>query len=67
MIALLFELGYRLFWHLPPLFHADNFASHAEDVFPGIISINMVGIPRSMELSLQGFREITSPADNWRG
>jgi FkbM family methyltransferase len=67
LIALLFELGYRLFWHLPPLFHADNFAGRVENVFAGIVSINMVGIPRSTALSLQGFREITSPEDKWRG
>jgi FkbM family methyltransferase len=56
LIALLFELGYRLFWHLPPLFHADNFAGHAENVFSGIVSINMVGIPQLSPISLQGFR-----------
>jgi FkbM family methyltransferase len=65
LIALLFEFGYRLFWHLPPLFHADNFAGRAENVFAGIVSINMIGIPRSTALSLQGFREITSPDDKW--
>jgi len=67
LIALLFELDYRLFWHLPPLFHADNFAGHAENIFPGTISANMFGVPRSTELSLEGFREITSPDDKWQG
>jgi FkbM family methyltransferase len=67
LIALLFELDYRLFWHLPPLFHADNFAGHAENVFPTIISANMIGVPRSVEQSVQGFREITSPDDKWHG
>ena len=67
LIALLFELDYRLFWHLPPLFHADNFFGHAENVFGGFVSINMVGVPHSLPLSLQGFREITSPDDQWRG
>jgi FkbM family methyltransferase len=66
LIALLFELDYRLYWHLPPLFHANNFAGRAEDIFPGIVSINMLGVPRSLAPSLQGFREITSPDDKWR-
>ena len=67
LIALLFELDYRLFWHLPPLFHANNFAGHAENIFPGTVSVNMIGIPRSVEQSVQGFREITSPDDKWQG
>ncbi|HXR88296.1 MAG TPA: FkbM family methyltransferase [Stellaceae bacterium] len=67
LIALLFELDYRLFWHLPPLFHADNFAGHAENVFSTIVSANMIGVPRSIEQSVQGFREITSPDDKWQG
>ena len=67
LIALLFELDYRLFWHLPPLFHTNNFAGQTENVFPNIVSINMFGIPRSMKLSVQGLREITSPDDKWNG
>lgn len=67
LIALLFELDYRLFWNLPPLFHPNNFAGHAENIFPGVVSVNMVGIPRSVELTIQGFREIASPDDKWNG
>ena len=67
LIALLFELDYRLYWHLPPLFHADNFAGHAENIFPGTISVNMFGVPRALEMSLEGFREVTSPDDKWQG
>jgi FkbM family methyltransferase len=65
LIALLLELDYRLYWHMPPLFHADNFAGHAENVFANIISVNMFGVPRSVEMTLQGFREVTSPDDKW--
>jgi FkbM family methyltransferase len=67
LISLVMELGYRLFWHLPPLFHAGNFAGNPENVFPGIGSINMVCIPREMPLpmSVIGLREIARPDDRW--
>lgn len=44
LIALLESMDYRLFWHLPPLFRPDNHAGDREDIFPGIMSVNMVGI-----------------------
>jgi hypothetical protein len=64
----LFELDYRLYWHLPPLFHAQNFANQAGNVFGGIVPINMIGIPHVMASSFSppGFREITSPDDRWQ-
>jgi FkbM family methyltransferase len=67
LIVLLFELGYRLFWHLPPLFNPGNFAGNAESVFPGIVSVNMIGVPRSVTPALSGFREVLSPDDEWHG
>jgi FkbM family methyltransferase len=44
LIELITSLGYRLYWHLPPLFNADNFAGSRENIFPGIISANMLCI-----------------------
>lgn len=39
------QLGYRLWRHTPPLFSADNFAGHPEDIFGGLVSINLLGVP----------------------
>jgi FkbM family methyltransferase len=63
LIAQLFALEYRLYWHLAPLFNPENFNANAEDVFPGIVSVNMLCLPREREIDLTGFREITSPDD----
>lgn len=66
LIALLFELGYRLYWHLPPLFNPANFFGASENVFGNMVSVNMIGVPKSAAIALAGFREVTSPTDQWR-
>jgi FkbM family methyltransferase len=63
LIAQLFALDYRLFWHLAPLFNPDNYNANPEDVFPGIVSVNMLCVPRERAANITGFREITSPGD----
>jgi len=63
LIAQLFALDYRLFWHLAPLFNPENFNGNPEDVFPGLVSVNMLCVPRERAENITGFREITSPDD----
>jgi len=63
LIAQLFALEYRLFWHLAPLFNPDNFNANPDDVFPGVVSVNMLCVPRERATDISGFREVTSPED----
>jgi FkbM family methyltransferase len=65
LIGMVMALGYRLYWHLPPLFNADNFAGNPENVFPGVVSINMIGVPAEMPSSITGLRQVTGPSDWW--
>jgi FkbM family methyltransferase len=65
LIDHILQLGYSLYWHLPPLFNANNFAGDLEDVFQGVISINMICFPSEASATVQGFRRISSPADKW--
>lgn len=65
LIADLLGIGYRLYWHCPPLFNPKNF-DEAENVFGGIVSVNMICLPRSSELVVNGLPEITSPDASWR-
>jgi hypothetical protein len=65
LIGTIMELGYRLYWHLPPLFNPDNFAGNPENVFPGVVSINMIGVPAEMPSSITGLREVSGPNDQW--
>ncbi len=66
LIRQLLDLDYRLYWHLPPLFNSQNYFGVAENVFGPIISSNMLGIHALIPQNLTGFRQITSPEDNWR-
>jgi FkbM family methyltransferase len=51
--ALLRGWGYRLFQHQAPLFSADNYRSCEHDVFPGMVSLNLLALPAG----------VTPPAD----
>jgi len=67
LIALAQSLGYRLFWHFPPLFSAMNFAGVAENVLGPAVSTNMLCLPRGADLvAASGLTEITSPESFWR-
>ncbi len=65
LIQHLFDLGYRLWWHTPPLFSPNNFKGKKENAFPGIVSINMLAIHRDMR-PIEGLRPILSATDTWR-
>jgi FkbM family methyltransferase len=45
LIGALRALDYDLYWHLPPLFHPDNYREDKENVFENIVSFNMACIP----------------------
>lgn len=72
LIGLLLEMGYYLCWHFPALFNKENYAGNAEDVFSGIVSLNMICFP-SKELydayvpQISQTLKINSPKDWWRG
>lgn len=66
LIAQLFALDYRLYWHLPRLFNTNNHAGESENVFGKIVSVNMVGVPRENPVQVAKMREITTPDADWR-
>lgn len=45
LIQSLFDLGYRLHWHLPRLFNPENFRGHEENVFGNQLNANMLCLP----------------------
>jgi hypothetical protein len=62
LISLLFDIGYRLWWHITPLFNPKNFLGHPRDIFGDVVSFNMIGFPRADAPAL-AFPEILSPDD----
>ncbi len=65
LIGLIQELGYDLWWHLPPLFNSNNHAGAAENIFGGTVSINLLCLPREQRHNVSGFRKVAGPDDWW--
>lgn len=63
VISLIAGMEYRLYWHTPPLFSPDNFNGQPENVFPGIVSINMLAVPMERATAVKDMEAI-DPA-NW--
>ena len=60
LIRLIQGYGYRLWWHRPPMFNPANFAGNSEDVFPGIVSTNMLCLPAESAIAISGLAEVRS-------
>ena len=60
----LLGLDYRLYWHLPPLFNRHNLFGVADDLFPGVVSCNVLALPAETPQQVQGLREVRS-AEDW--
>tara|TARA_B100000925_G_scaffold259928_1_gene215761 strand:+ start:75 stop:905 length:831 start_codon:yes stop_codon:yes gene_type:complete len=52
LIELIKNMGYLLFWHLPPLYNPENFLKNTKNIFPKIISCNMLCIHCSTKIKL---------------
>src|ERR1043166_2989498 len=66
LIELIQRFGYRLWWHLPPLYHPANIAGNTDNVFPGIVSVNLLCVPREIPCNIKDLREVRGPEDTWR-
>lgn len=63
VISLLNSMGYRLYWHTPPLFSLENLNGCAEDIFGNIVSVNMLCLPNEVGTVVQGLEQIDP--GNW--
>ena len=72
LFGYLHSLGYRLYWHRPPLYNPDNYFHNPENVFLvqqkqddgtvkplDIISFNVLCLPKDSPVQLKGFDEIS--------
>jgi FkbM family methyltransferase len=58
LIRLIDSLGYRMYWHLPPLFNPDNYYANSENVYPKLVSFNMICVHRNFPIEMKGFPEV---------
>lgn len=62
LIKRILDLGYRLWWHVVPLYSPRNPKGNAENVFGQVASLNMACLPRESGASFGEAGEILSPA-----
>lgn len=55
------ERGYAMYWHAVPLYNPGNFKQNPEDVFPGVISLNLLALPKSVPQNVEGLERVTLP------
>jgi FkbM family methyltransferase len=61
LLRYLDSLGYRMFWHRPPLFNPHNFHEYRDNVFGETASNNLLCFDRACRHELTGFQEATVP------
>ena len=64
LIRHLLGLDYRLYWHLPPLYNPQNFFGDGENLYPNIVSVNMLALPKEIGQSVHGLPEVRDPAEH---
>jgi FkbM family methyltransferase len=53
------DLGYKLYWHRPPLFHAGNYFENEVNAFGSVASLNMLCVHSSVKANISGLKDVT--------
>lgn len=65
LIELIRSLGYRLYWHTPPLYNPNNYYGERINIYKNIVSVNMLCLPDGYENKrLEGFEGLTEVGDS---
>ena len=66
LLTMIDRFGYDAYWHLAVLFNPDNFAGQSENIFPNLVSVNVLCIPKKTKMIIKGLPRVNSPRDKWR-
>ncbi|MCB1914562.1 MAG: FkbM family methyltransferase [Rhodocyclaceae bacterium] len=66
LLQLVFELGYRAYWHLPALAEADNFRGAALDRNGAIVSVNLLCLADEAPPPTAALTEVSGVGDWWQ-
>lgn len=59
LIEWIWAKDYRIWWHAPLLYNSGNFFANEDDIYPSVISVNMVCVPREFAVpAMSGVEEI---------
>jgi len=61
LIALIESLGYRAWWHAPTYFNPDNFAGRKDNIYGGVISVNMLCAPKERSVAAPNLKPVEGP------
>jgi FkbM family methyltransferase len=64
LIHHLLKLEYRLYWHKPPMFNPTNYFGDPENIFPNLVSFNMLCLPCELGQHVQGMEEVKDAAEH---
>jgi len=59
LITLIDDLGYEMWWHLPWLYNPNNFDKNPENVFSGIVPVNLSCFPKEAATNITGLRRVS--------
>ena len=66
LIAMLQGSGYRLWWHIVPIYNPANHAGNRYNAFPNVVSLNLLGLPEGRPCPLPNLPPVTGPDQSWR-
>jgi FkbM family methyltransferase len=58
LIEWLWAADYQLWWHMPFLFNPKNYFGVSENLYGGVASFNMVGIPKEMQANVRDLKVV---------
>jgi FkbM family methyltransferase len=66
LIQFLETLDYRLYWSTPPYVDMPNFYNNPDNIFPGVVALNLLCVHRDATLVIDGFEKVEGPDDNFQ-
>jgi FkbM family methyltransferase len=66
LLQFIADQGYTAYWHFPPLYAPSNYFMNQENVFPGLVSANLLCVHSSVRTAIQGLKRVESPSESWR-
>ena len=61
LIRCIMSLGYRLYWHYPPIFNEDNWSGNPTNAFGKVVSVNMICVDADSDIRFEGLKPVESP------
>ena len=63
LIRYIDSLGYTMYWHRPPLYNRKNILGNKENVFEGLVSVNMLCLHKESKQVISGLNQVEIPND----